>query len=135
MSERITDHHDGHGLNELCIIEKDEPDHERGGGASHKYMINRQLVVGGDHVAEPALISAAYIQFQCGPRHERASTPGIVEAALLAVLIDRMRSFQAGPFACRENALVQTKLEEAMHWLKHRADARARRGVLGTLNK
>lgn len=132
MTERITDHHDGHGLNELCVIEKDEPGP---GGASHKYMINRQLVVGGDFVAEPALISAAYIQFQCGPRHERGSIPGIVEGALLAVLIDRMRAFQAGPYSCRENAIVLTHLEDAMHWLRHRADARAKRGVLGTTAK
>lgn len=52
--------------------------------------------------------------------------------ALLAILIDRMRSFQAGPYSCRENALALTKLEEAQMWLLQRTRARMSRGVEGT---
>lgn len=33
---------------------------------------------------------------------------------------------------CRENALVITKLEEALHWLDHRTKDRERRQVEGT---
>ena len=51
--------------------------------------------------------------------------------SLLAIVIDRLRAFQAGPFACRENALALTKIEEAQHWLLHRTRARMTRGVEG----
>ena len=36
-----------------------------------------------------------------------------------------------GDFACRENALALTKVEEALHWLNHRTADRQRRGVEG----
>jgi len=50
---------------------------------------------------------------------------------VFAILIDRMRGFQSGPYACRENAIILTKLEECLLWTKARADGRAKRGVLG----
>ena len=112
----VTLHHDGHGLNEAIDITADPI---ADGGASHNYEFKI-----GDRVV-------GVIQFQKGPRNEIASTPGVTEAALLAVLIDRLQGFQAGPFACRENAIQLTKLEETLMWTKERANARARRGVLG----
>lgn len=57
---------------------------------------------------------------------------GITNEALLAIVADRLEGFQSGPFACRENALALTKLQEAMHWLHHRTRARMERGVEGT---
>lgn len=51
--------------------------------------------------------------------------------AVLAVVGDILSDFQKGPFPSRETALVITKVEEAMHWCRHRADDRARRNVLG----
>lgn len=113
---RIDDHHDGHGLNESIVIEADEPDQS---GASHWY----QLLIGNESVGT--------LQFQKGPRNVAGSTPGATEAALTTILIDRLRGFQAGPYSCRENAIQLTKLEEVLHWTKARADARAKRGVLG----
>ncbi len=112
----ITEHHDGHGLNESIVITTDEPDQS---GAAHTYgaEIDNRAVAG--------------IQFQKGPRNVEGSTPGMTEAALLGILIDRLRGFQAGPYSCRENAIQLTKLEEVLHWTKARADARAKRGVLG----
>lgn len=115
---RITDHWDGHGLTEDLHIEADDPGP---GGASHHYTVH--FTAETDRVAD--------IQFQRGPRKDRSSTPGVVENVLLAIVIDRMRAFNAGEYRCRENALVMTHCEEALHWLKHRADERARRGVLG----
>lgn len=113
-------HHDGHGLNESIVIQADD---KGPGGASHLYT----MVISGEEVAS--------IQFQRGPRNTPGSTPGVTEAALLAVLIDRLQCFQAGEYACRENAIQITKLEEALHWARARADARAKRGVLGTYAK
>lgn len=71
------------------------------------------------------------ILFQNGPINE-VGVNGLTHEALLAIVADRLRSFQAGPFACRENALALTKIEEAMHWLHHRTLVRMRRGVEGT---
>lgn len=116
----IDDHHDGHGLNESIDIVTDDPD---GSGAAHRY----DLFIDGN--------SIGFIQFQRGPRNEPGSTPGATEAAVLAVLVDRLRGFQAGPYSCRENAIQLTKLEECLHWTKARADARAKRGVLGRNQK
>jgi hypothetical protein len=116
----ITDHHDGHGLNESITIEADEPSN---GGASHHYTYTNGNTMTG------------YIQFQQGPRNEPGSTPGVTEAVMLVSMIDRLRGFQSGPFACRENAIILTKLEECLHWTKARADARAKRGVLGKAEK
>ncbi len=112
----LSDHHDGHGLNESIIIGTDDED---GSGASHHY----EMSIGATVVAN--------IQFQQGPRLDPASTPGVTEAAILAVLIDRLRGFQAGPYSCRQNAIIITKLEECLMWTRARADERARRGVLG----
>lgn len=53
-------------------------------------------------------------------------------AVVAAIVIDRLRSFQSGPFSCRENALALTKCEEAMQWLHSRTLERMRRGVEGT---
>lgn len=113
---QITTHHDGHGLNESIDLRADDPDQS---GASHAYgaEIDGELILA--------------LQFQQGPRHVEGSTPGMTEAALLAVLIDRLQGFQSGPYSCRENAIQLTKLEEVLHWTKARADERAKRGVLG----
>jgi len=114
----ITTHHDGHGLNESILIEAGEPGP---GGASHEY----QFSIDGNNVG--------YLQFQLGPRNVEGSTPGLTTAAVMAALIDHLNGFQAGDLKNRETALAITKLEEAIHWVRHRADARANRGVLGTM--
>lgn len=120
MSNQINSHWDGHGLNESIEIKADE---KGPGNASHRY----ELSIDGRLVAE--------IQFQKGPRHFEGSTPGVTESALVAVLLDRLESFNSGDYRCRENSFAITKLEEALHWFKHRADDRARRQVLGTYSK
>lgn len=114
-------HHDGHRLNESIILNADAPDQS---GASHSYTA---------YIEQPNKDGwqVASIQFQKGPRNVDGSTPGMTEASLLAILIDRLRGFQAGPYSCRENAIQLTHLEECLHWTQARADERARRGVLG----
>ena len=51
---------------------------------------------------------------------------------IIAVLCDRLRGIQNGPYACRENAHALTHLEEAQHWLQQRTLERMRRGVEGS---
>ena len=72
----------------------------------------------------------ATIHFQHGPIVENGVN-GITNEALLAVVADRLRGFQSGRFACRENGEALTKIEEAMHWLQQRTIQRQRRGVEG----
>jgi len=48
------------------------------------------------------------------------------------VCIDRLRGFQRGPFASRENALAITDLESARNWLLQRTRERQAQGVEGT---
>ncbi len=63
-------------------------------------------------------------------RHDQDD--GFTNEVLLAIVLDRLRAFQSGALACRENALAITKLEEALHWLGHRSKQRTTRGVEGT---
>lgn len=71
------------------------------------------------------------ILFQNGPIAE-AGVNGLTHEALLAILIDRMQGFQAGPYACHENAMALTNLECAQGWLQARTKQRMDRGVEGT---
>jgi len=55
---------------------------------------------------------------------------GTTNEEVLEMLIDRMNFLQK-IFPCRENALVITKLEEALMWLEKRTKDRKKRGVKG----
>ena len=74
------------------------------------------------------------ILFQNGPIKE-FGVNGITQEVLLAIVIDRLRSFQSSPFSCRENAIALTNCEEALMWLQRRTIARIKRGVEGTSQK
>lgn len=123
----INDHVINPANDKLTIAVNDEPG---AGGANHRYEVS-----GFDALSNPSAREfdplKAVIVFQNGPINE-AGINGITQEVLLAIVADRLRSFQAGPFACRENALALTKIEEAQHWLQQRTIARMRRGVEGT---
>ena len=55
---------------------------------------------------------------------------GTTNEEVLKVLIDRVQ-YLNGKFPCRENAIVITKLEEALMWLNKRTAERVARGVEG----
>ena len=96
------------------------------GGACHEYYISRSDIGDNDVAGE-----FGHVHFQNGPVKE-AGINGCHQEDLLAIVIDRLQHFQKGDFACRENALALTKLEEATHWLNHRTAARVARGIEGT---
>lgn len=118
----ITDHK-LHGLNDaLDINVLDEPGQ---GGACHEYEID---LVGG---APDSGGCKTKISFQNGPIKE-AGVNGISGEALIAIVIDRLRSFQEGDYACRDNAIALTHLEDALMRLQKRTRDRLARGVEGT---
>lgn len=59
---------------------------------------------------------------------------GTSNEEVLEMLIDRMYYLQ-DKFSCRENAIVITKLEEALMWLCKRTADRKKRGVEGKNKK
>jgi hypothetical protein len=117
---KLTDHVVNPCNDQIVIEVLDEPG---AGGACHRYATHWPICSGGR--------DGVYLSFQDGPI-ATVGTNGITHEVLLAIIADRLRSFQAGPYACRENALALTKIEEAMHWLQARTVARMRRGVEGT---
>jgi hypothetical protein len=68
----------------------------------------------------------AGIHFQEGPVGDRGVN-GIFMEDLLAIVIDRLYKFQESEFKCRENAIVITKLEESLMWLRKRTLNRQKR--------
>ena len=102
------------------------------GGANHAYHIDWKTDIA--HDPTTVAVNSLDIHFQEGPIKE-FGVNGITQEALLAVVIDRLRSFQAGLFSCRENAIALTKIEEALMWLQRRTVARIKRGVEGTHQK
>jgi len=121
----------------LTVAAVDQPG---SGGANHRYEISGFVVDtnpsgknpddfghGGDYGAT----RPAVILFQNGPIAENGVN-GVTHEALLAIVADRLRCFQRGPYSCKANACALTHIEEAMHWLQQRTIERMRRGVEGT---
>lgn len=108
------------------------------GGACHHYQINGfdafdnpSNVKGDNQTGGPGRCT---VLFQNGPIKE-FGVNGVTQEVLLAIVIDRLRSFQAGPYSCRENAIALTHCEDALMWLQRRTSERIKRGVEGTHQK
>lgn len=96
------------------------------GGAYHDYGV---AAVGEGYTG------IVYIPFQRGPRNEEGGRKGVLDGDLLEIVRDRLRCFQAGDYACEENAQALRHIEEALMWMNKRAEDRAERNVLGTYQK
>ena len=64
-----------------------------------------------------------------------SAVSGTLDTDLLEIVRDRLRCFQAGDFATRENACALTHIEEALMWMNKRVEDRIERNVLGTMQK
>lgn len=140
--------HKINGCNEsITIMARDEPSN---GGANHHY---RMTMDGGllkrptieELEAELAKENTVDLQpngdahfgffqditFQKGPIKE-AGVNGITHEALLAILIDRLEGFQAGPFKHEANEHALKHLRDALAALKSRTVERMARGIEGT---
>ena len=121
-------------MRELSTIQKREKlnrvvttDEKGNGGAKHSYLIVSDVGLEAPKETE--------IQFQNGARKLPDSVHGILDTDLLEIVRDRLKGFQSGEFATRENALALTHIEEALMWMNKRVEDRIERNVLGTNNK
>lgn len=128
----ITDHRVNPANDVIRIAVTDEPG---AGGANHRYEITGFDTDRNPSKAGPDGYTHRYsklvLLFQNGPIAE-AGVNGLTQEVLLAIVADRLRSFQAGPFACAENADALASVEEALAALLSRTEARMARGVEGT---
>ena len=125
----ITDHVvDGDSANhQLTITVTDEPG---AGGANHEYEIGWR---GPDFNGQAGTgeIFGCRIGFQNGPIKE-VGVNGVTQEALIAICMDRLKSFQAGPYACEDNEVALGHLVMALAFMQKRTRARIARGVEGT---
>lgn len=130
---KLTDHVANPVNDKLEIVVEDSPG---AGGANHLYMIRGYDST--SNASDPFVArygngsDHSTILFQNGPISE-AGVNGVTHEALLAILIDRLRSFQAGPHACVENKVALHHLVEALDWLKRRTTKHMARGVEGMM--
>ena len=118
----INDHKVNPANDTLTIRVLDEPG---AGGANHQYAV--------EHNPSGRDGFIYNIGFQNGPINEGGNgVNGMTHEVLLAIVADRLRSFQKGAYACKANACALTHIEEAQHWLQQRTLERMRRGVEGT---
>lgn len=131
----LHDHKVNETNNNLSIHVLDEPGQ---GGANHVYAIlgpqDRETNKPNEGDVMEIIANRGIIRFQNGPIKEHGVN-GVTQEALLAIVADRLRSFQAGPFASRENAVALTHIETAQLWLHKRTLDRIARGVEGTNQK
>lgn len=117
---------------QLKIEVRDEPG---SGGAHHRYDITGFDTENNPAATAPDGYKASFarlpIVFQNGPIKE-AGVNGVTGEALIAILIDRLRCFQAGAYACQDNAKAIWHLRDALDCLQVRTRARIARGVEGT---
>lgn len=127
---QITSHRVNPANDKIVITVTDEPG---AGGANHRYDVTGYDATGNASFNLPArsTFGGNTIIFQNGPIAENGVN-GITQEVLLAIIIDRLQSFQKGPHACRENAVALTHLETAKLWLFSRTLDRMARGVEGT---
>ena len=91
-------------LNTIQVL--DEPDKD---GVNHVYQI--------DTPQEDVIIT-----FQNGPRNAKGSICGVTDSDLLEIVRDRLKRFQEGYYATKENACALTHIEEALMWLNRKVE-------------
>ena len=109
-------------LNDVYAADQPGP-----GNACHNYVIVKH----GDNAEE----ELTEISFQCGPRKDESSTPGVIDSDLLEIVRDRLISCQTGDYANEYNKTALEHVELAIKALNDRVEDRIKRNVLGTNNK
>ena len=122
--EKISTIQKRENLNQVYVL-----DEKGNGGANHKYLIEGACQVNGD------MGVYVKINFQNGARKLDNSVHGVLDVDLLEIVRHRLKSFQEGEFASKDNEKALTHIEEALMWLNRRVEDRIERNVLGTNNK
>ena len=129
---QLTDHIvEGDSTNHQLEIQViDEPGK---GGANNAYAIT-----GFDISSNPSAKAEGVgdgffdiVLFQNGPIRE-FGVNGVTHEALLAIVIDRLKCYQAGPYSCSDNEQALNACHFALSKLQNRTRARIARGVEGT---
>lgn len=123
----ITEHRVNPANDVLNIAVTDSPG---AGGANHRY----EIAGFNPHTnpsATPQDGAGLVILFQNGAINE-AGVNGVTQEVLLAIVADRLRSFQAGPYACAENGAALEHVLAAQRFLQARTRERMARQVEGT---
>lgn len=86
-----------------------------------KGQANREYEIRWKNKNQPTQTTLNHLQirFQNGNPTE-VGVNGVTDEALIAISIDRLKSYQTGPNANRETAVALTQLEEALASLKSR---------------
>lgn len=122
----LTEHKTNAANDALTVRAVDAPG---SGGAHHRYEVtgfttaNPSDPMGQQHQTD-------LILFQNGPIPE-SGINGVTQEILLAIVIDRLRAFQAGPFANGYNEAALDYVEKGLQMLKNRTLDRLARGVEG----
>lgn len=132
---KLTDHYVEAKCANLIVNVLDDPGQ---GGACHLYEIrgfdtesNKSCPTFGSCIEGSS--DRCTILFQNGPIGESSKgANGIQHEALLSILIDRLRGFQSGPYACEANAVALEHCEKALGAMMDRTRDRMERGVEGT---
>lgn len=103
----------------------------------YKYNAPHHFVVGLADTPSDTITPIQEVHFQEGPIKEcgECGVNGVCNEDLIAMVICRLGYFQRSEYACRDNAVAITKLEEALLWLRKRTIGRENRGVVGTSAK
>ena len=119
---RLVNHHNLNECNNSIVIEVvDEPG---AGGANHLYRIWAESDEGRPHLRD--------IRFQNGPIPENGIN-GLTQEALLAIVIDRLESFQKGMFPNEHNRAALNSCRDALGFLHGRTEDRIARDVEGKM--
>lgn len=116
-------------LNDVYAVDGKGP-----GGANHRYIIceeNETCWCDGSN----SVGVLADIFLQRGPRKDKNSQHGVIDTDLLEIVRDRMKAFQAGPFASEYNEKALEHIEWALMYLNRRVEDRIERNVLGKNEK
>jgi len=92
--------------------------------APHHFKVNCSM-------PEDDTVTLTEVNFQKGPIKENGVN-GCCNEDLIAMVIERLNSFQSSEYRCRENSVAITKLEESLMWLRKRTTDREIRNVEGT---
>jgi hypothetical protein len=126
---RYLSEHKVNGLNEtIDIAAVDEP----GIGGAKSRLRTQPFQSPREGLELPPSTGRPFLRFQQGAINE-AGINGLSNEALIAVVLDRLRGFQSGQFAGRDNAMAISHLEDALMRLQRRTRDRIARGVEGQL--